>query len=65
MRSSHYVLRKGFDDAHPRAYESPEAKENHQERIKDTKSSIKKAKQRVEEHELYQCVICIIAKTFN
>ena len=65
MRSSHYALRKGFDDAHPRAYESPEAKESHQKRIKDTEISIEKAKMKAKEHKLYQCVICIIVKTFN
>lgn len=64
MRGSHYILRKGFDDAHPRAYESPKAKEDHQERIHDTEKSIRKAKMKVEEHELYQCVICIVVKTF-
>ncbi|KAF6220121.1 hypothetical protein HO133_003252 [Letharia lupina] len=51
---THHVLRKGFNDAHSRAYKSPKDKEKHQKKIEEAKRTVKSAGKKVDEHELYQ-----------
>ncbi|KAM0794653.1 hypothetical protein BDR22DRAFT_676639 [Usnea florida] len=51
---NHHRLRKGFNDAYPRAYESPAAKLNHEDEIVHAASGIEKARGRVAEHEIHQ-----------
>lgn len=51
---THCELRQGFDDAHPRAYKSPEDKQKHRTRTKQAKTSVNTAGKRVAEHELNQ-----------
>ena len=51
---SHHRLRKGFNDAYPRAYESPAAKQIHEDEIVRVETGIEKARDRVAEHGIHQ-----------